>query len=839
MLSLWDLGLATCDQDIRNQLKSLPDRLDDIYLRCLRRIAETNIEWSREIASRIFKWLASAQSPFTPEQACEAASMTPDNLPLQQSQLLTLPVTGYCANLVVIDDLTGTVKFPHPSVKDFLFDSEKIPPELRYLSLSNAECDDWCGSICLAHAKLHHSRKQLVKFQSHEIQPKITNPILNNILRNALPFKFKPRYIPSQEIPFQMSLTAVSAQQASSVAHLSLHGYMCQQWLAHNTSIHKDLSHNTDFVNLCVAHDLDLQPWSTSPVTNIEHYKRMVMHAVMTNHEPLLQVALDAIAAKRRSCWHGVFREYIPGTESTYLHCAAVLGHLDVLRHLLQVYGRRVADAHGASAALSAMQAQQMGTFQLLVSEEVNGAGAWQLEDLESGRVVMTECLLDHAAASGNVEAAKILLPYSRLNCLGSAFFLACKNGHQDMGRLLVSTGADHRYFARSSDSKLRHVSASTLASCYALVHAIEINDLKLTKTLLVVRQSANITISNDEFSFIVRHFDGKDLNAGRYVRLVLELGGRNAKVDRPGWELLSWLMCLSNARSVSDQALDDLSRLILRTGSPAPSSQSLLQRRNASPGPVGDFPLLKWFKWAPDDVLVHAVKPGWIAHTFLVSGRCLDVAMGRESPRLIDSIIDLLVGCELWHDAVFETYLDKPNLTRLIGNLSTNVAQKRLPHHMFVTTDPQKHISELLAYTCLVPGLAWPTRHMLLSSIPERDRNRIIEAVQSYDEGADRQSHRLWVRCYLKAKGGIAATRRLNDELQLVGGNGVLALNFPMGYDHVYDGNHQGLYYMKPVISRKIWLAVHRWNFRLNRAFGKPYSASDVEYMDQLPHVY
>lgn len=89
-----------------------------------------------------------------------------------------------------------------------------------------------------------------------------------------------------------------------------------------------------------------------------------------------------------------------------------------------------------------------------------------------------------------------------------------------------------------------------------------------------------------------------------------------------------------------------------------------------------------------------------------------------------------------------------------------------------------------------------------------------------------------MWVRCYDRARGDVTATRALCRDLQRIGADGNFALNFPAGYRRRWFSTTGT---SRWDIDPRIWLALHGWNFRLNRARGKPFSESDIWYMARV----
>lgn len=770
--------------------------------------------------------------------------MTPNNLPLRMSQLLSFPVTDYCANLVVLDDLTGTVKFAHSSVKDFLSDADKVPPELRHLSLVDEEDNMWCGRVCLAHAKLHSSRKQLeiVAFRPQEIDTNIASSIIKNIITTMSPIKLRTTPSRSQHKPFRMPLSAVSQRTVSSLADMHLHDYIRQHWLTHNMHIRKEHAHYTDFENLCLVHDSDIQPWSaTTQTINVEHYRQMVMHAVFTNHGPLLRIVRTAVEAKGAKFHQEVFDRFAPGTDSTFLHCAAVLGHIDSIRILLEIpsYHGHLADGLWTSAAVAAMRAQQLDAFELLLSKRSSDRilPEWYLTipklekdaRYESGTTAIEERLLDLCAIEGSLPAARTLLSAYSVEsftdeALSSAFFLACKYGHQEIGQFFATCGAGIEI---SWTHKPREGSAAS--------KSFELRDLKMTRTLLTIRRNIemetydiNLTDILETCGYVHREFD-----ALIKIFLEFEVDIISQPKDHSVLWWLEYLLVKTGYTGLTYHDVEHLIRLVLRSFHAKSMNSRAHKTHCGLPETIRPAVLVSWLKIGADDVLVQVINAGGIPCPILTSADYLSVAVERCSSRVLESSINFVSACKHCDDrrhpganrrdrvlktiAVVDALLENHySETRYIGYVDSDARLGRAS------------IVEFLLCSDFLHGGIW-----LSSGVARSEPNalRIVDAIRAYENDLQRPQYSLlmWIRCYSQMKGDVVAARELCYELHHMGADGNFALNFPRGYSRA-PGSVSLEFPWR--ISPNIWLAVHGWSFRLNRARGMPYSDSDMWYM-------
>lgn len=831
MLSLWDPGITTCDQDIRDQLECLPEGLDEFYIRCLHRINTTNDKRSREIAPRMFRWLASAHVALTPKQAREAVSITPTNLPLNSSQLLSFPVTDYCANLVVLDDLTGTVKFAHSSVKDFLSNADKVPMDLRHLCLVDEESKFWCGRVCLAHAKLHNSRQQVVVFQPYQINSDVASPIMRSILTAVSPFKARARPSRSQGKSFQLPVSSMTRTKASSVADSSLHDYVRQHWLTHTASISEQHPCYADFEDLCLTHDPDLQPWSTTQVKNTEHYRRMVMHAVMTNHAPLLVLARRAISTHGLVSHEEVFSRFAPGTDSTYLHCAATLGHVDAIRVLLNIdgYSGDLADGVGVSARAVALQAQQMAAFKLLLDTPDSDRTMISSPDF-SYEFNDYEQLLEPCARNGHLEAVELLLSASkgRINhdSLSSTFFLACGHGHKEIGCLLASYGADMEYFHVPARFALPEKTSATLLS-------LQLGAVKILETLLQVRRALDVETKDLDLIQIVDFVGGRRKDWTTFIMLALKYGV-DIMAQRKHGSAFWWLEDLlrrAEDGKLTYRDVDYIVRLVMPSFCAFSKDGFARKKHWCSLGSFDRAVLVKWLENAADDVVLLLITSGCISCRDLRWFECLNAVFERRSPRVLERILGSTSTCQECDSHIHHS----PKLT-LVGRSSRSLLRHRyrdvldLEYMGFGIGLGRIPTLDFLLCSMFEQGIRWQDpRH----AGSEPNAHLILRTITAYNEKSSAQYPLLlWVRCYYQAKGDIAKTTALCHELQRIRCDGNFALNFPVGYSRRPTSSARDLEWG---ISQNIVLSVYGWSFRLNRARGLPFSESDMWYVARL----
>lgn len=106
------------DHFVRQALEDLPRDLSETFARILARPEAAGSPYQK----RILELVTVAQTPLQIEQLREALSVIPGNTHWNPANLLNdvYSVLAYCGSLLIIDEEELTVRFVHPSVKQFL-----------------------------------------------------------------------------------------------------------------------------------------------------------------------------------------------------------------------------------------------------------------------------------------------------------------------------------------------------------------------------------------------------------------------------------------------------------------------------------------------------------------------------------------------------------------------------------------------------------------------------------------------------------------------------------------------------------------------------------------------
>lgn len=149
------------------------------------------------------------------------------------------------------------------------------------------------------------------------------------------------------------------------------------------------------------------------------------------------------------------------------------------------------------------------------------------------------------------------------------------------------------------------------------------------------------------------------------------------------------------------------------------------------------------------------------------------------------------------------------------------------------IETDADK--VTFLKFLCY-PSCEWNQEllSMAMSWWPKPIVQSFIGSIRAYENDCQPYQYPglIWVRSYDRTRGDFVAAGALCRDLQRTGADGNLALNFPAGYCR-RSVSTTGT--SRWDIDPRIWLALHGWNFRLNRARGKPFSESDIWYVARV----
>ena len=434
---LWDHEISTYDNEIRKQLSSLPEGLDEIYINCLRRISTKTQSRSTEIARKVFRWVAYAQRPLTAEELQELVSIDGYQFPLTKDMMISLPAIEYCANLVVRNPASGCIEFTHVTVRDLLLSdklhSESIESYLDVSIYSLSELDyDLCSYLCLHFLQYQVSRTTIVQSTRKEISTQVSKPIIKSVSEALLPQHFSRMFNRKCSSGPVLTLSSMStpSKRAPPMDMVSGH-YVTSSWLDHCRNATLETSMMNLFDGLCARHNETYQPWRNATSKGRDHKRQMLIHAVMENHEHLYFAARRGLRSNLKS----ILQSNAPGTDSTLLHIAISLNNYGVARHMIPDCNLTAVDGKGQSALIFAIENHRNNFVDRLLKEK------YAIYDND-------EAPLFAAGQSGNMYVAVQIIENYQIarsgyvfSDLRAAFWAACLRKDEELAWYLVCKG--------------------------------------------------------------------------------------------------------------------------------------------------------------------------------------------------------------------------------------------------------------------------------------------------------------------------------------------------------------------------------------------------------------
>lgn len=342
-------------------------------------------------------------------------TLYPDNAPCRKSKLLPSSVEEYCANLLVLDNITGIVKFSHPSVKEFLQSDVRLPSDLSKYALSSTEDDLLCGRVCMAYIQQIQVKNQIISQRKTEIRSDLVTPILKSVTGSMFSrFRSKVAVQKPLMLPVPPQTRSISGDYVDSV----LRGYIKRNWVSYFKNITPLSSDHPSFAELCLQHDSQFLPWSDSTSKGLEHYQALVSYAVYTDHRALLELTLHYLKTSKPATYRSIVDNPCLGTGSSWLHVAAALGYLDVARLLMLHCDIQSVDENGHTFAMTAAIHGNEHIVPLLLNRSDNTNAGQGLQDStrqatpsrghDSGYVSHDSASLDSAIHFSKDEAGSV-----------------------------------------------------------------------------------------------------------------------------------------------------------------------------------------------------------------------------------------------------------------------------------------------------------------------------------------------------------------------------------------------------------------------------------------------
>ncbi|KAH7304083.1 hypothetical protein B0I35DRAFT_401700 [Stachybotrys elegans] len=459
-----ELCIASCDDDIRRFLHSLPRDLEETFNRALSRIITR--QRRSEVTQKVFRWVAAAKQPLALDELQEAISIDIGQEYSKPERMVRGidHIALWCENLIQVTEGTLLVQFAHSTVHDFLVKAS-LPRELSGFRICPAEADHFLGEICVTYLHFNDFKTTV----AHRPKPLQVNPMAiataalgqrsggAKLATQVAGLAFRPKQ--SRENP---DLSGVFAPDGMADNNRRLDKltqdhpflqYAARHWVSHTVKFQKEKSITWRLWHhmVLIGHSLACEPWKET--TARSRIDAILLWSHREHHYPLLRCSLNAsiLPTDERdelfelSGRQGDFGAIAVFLEAEYcslrgmnmaLRAASGGGHLQVVERLL---------AAGANVTPIALElASRNGHLQ--VFKRLLATGANRLLAAGADR---SADVLEHASAAGHVQVVERLLAAGadvNADAAGfgeTALYAASMGGHLQVVEQLLAAGAD------------------------------------------------------------------------------------------------------------------------------------------------------------------------------------------------------------------------------------------------------------------------------------------------------------------------------------------------------------------------------------------------------------
>lgn len=420
---------------------------------------------------------------------------------MQESQILNTSVIDYCANLLTTDITNQCVQFTHASVKQFLSDKSKLPPDLFKYHIQPEEDNQSAIAMCFAYIVMLQSRKQVVVRHKTNLPANVTKTFLQNMASKSTIGLITKVLTKKSASPSRTVALPVPAP-APRYLRLDMHEYFLKFWLPHCSEININDPHYPLFRKLCLSPNSELFPWLESCTVDVGLFQQLIHYAVLERHPPLLRVLRDYLAEQKSYMVLKAFNNGCPGTSIGFLHIAAALGYKEIIAELRNVCAINEPDTDGKTPLAWAAENSRHEVVEYLVVEAQ--------ADITACRFVLSGDAAEGVATAGTMNRISLMAVLAGLDnpegfwhflrlglssyrqCLtkeriSQALFAACTKGHCDIAMQLQELGADLNYF-----SEFPWPGSYKGVSGRPLLAALRFEDSRAVETLLKIGAFVN-----------------------------------------------------------------------------------------------------------------------------------------------------------------------------------------------------------------------------------------------------------------------------------------------------------------------------------------------------------
>jgi len=142
-LQLQHVLRETGEGNMKRALETMPETTDDAFDKILKRIEANSGSSSRKTALRTLTWCYYAKRALKMEELREALVIEDGDNELRRNENSSTSIVECCLSFVTLDQLTGEVRFVHPSVQRWF----EIEPHRKLLP------PDYVAKACLTYLK--------------------------------------------------------------------------------------------------------------------------------------------------------------------------------------------------------------------------------------------------------------------------------------------------------------------------------------------------------------------------------------------------------------------------------------------------------------------------------------------------------------------------------------------------------------------------------------------------------------------------------------------------------------------------------------------------------------
>ncbi|KAE8454213.1 hypothetical protein EG329_005138 [Mollisiaceae sp. DMI_Dod_QoI] len=428
-----EICACTCDDEVREVLRTLPRNLGETFDRAIKRIMRRG---SAKIAGRIFQWVAAAKRALTLDELREALSYepgTPYSIAGKRPNGLER-ITTWCENLVQLDKELQIVQFAHRSVL-LHFLQQPSDSSLQSFHINLEEADHFAGEICITYLNSNEFKTGLIR-NPPALPTQLPDYIIDKALEGreattrmmgmmrGLKAQRQRKSAENKESMVMIQNLLEHSQATLQSAHPFLEYASCH-WLPHTRNFEEGKSVTWNLWKQMIRgqHSLARTAWSPEEF----HNRAPLVYGWLDRHDHL-----------------AVFRQVVLVTqlkpeEVFDLICRYVeLGCLNYIRFLISSIGRGIDFERGFVYAAGGGYLEGVECF-LDAKADVNATG------VEYGGCTA----LQAAAGSGHLEVVQRLLDakadVNAANAYGglTALHVAAKGGYLEIVQKLLDAKAD------------------------------------------------------------------------------------------------------------------------------------------------------------------------------------------------------------------------------------------------------------------------------------------------------------------------------------------------------------------------------------------------------------